>query len=138
MGRILHDVTEAELAVLQKLWEHGAASIRQLADALYPGGTNTHYATVQKLLERLEAKRCVRRDRSGPVNVFEATVRRDDLIERRLQDVAESLCEGSRAPLLMHLVDPKRLSRREIQALRELIDELDSKQPAPKKRKGKP
>ena len=58
----LYDVTDAELAVLQTLWEHGPATIRQLADILYPGGKAAQYGTVQKLLERLEGKTCVRRD----------------------------------------------------------------------------
>src|SRR5206468_5487882 len=50
------DVPDAELAVLRELWDKGPESIRQLTDALYPGGSDAHYATVQKLLERLEAK----------------------------------------------------------------------------------
>ena len=49
------DVTDAELAVLQTLWEQGEATIRQLTDVLYPEGKAAHYGTVQKLLERLEA-----------------------------------------------------------------------------------
>ena len=44
------DVTDAELAVLQALWERGTATIRQLTDALYPGGGPAQYGTVQKLL----------------------------------------------------------------------------------------
>ena len=55
MIRQLTDLPDAELAVLQTLWERGPCTIRQLADTLYPSGTDTHYATVQKLLERLEA-----------------------------------------------------------------------------------
>ena len=66
MARTPQDVTDAELAVLQVLWEQGPATIRQLTDRLYPEGKTSHYATVQKLLERLQAKGCVSRDRGGP------------------------------------------------------------------------
>ena len=52
---------------------------------------------------------------------------RDELIGRRLQDVAEKLCGGSLTPLLTHLVRTRRLSARERQELRDLIDELDTK-----------
>ena len=58
MRRDLPELPDAELAVLQQLWERGPATIRQLTDALYPEGTDAYYATVQKLLERLEAKGC--------------------------------------------------------------------------------
>jgi len=125
MARTPQDVTETELAILQLLWGQGAATIRQLTDALYPGGGTSHYATVQKLLERLEAKGCVRRHRSGTAHTFAAAVDRDELIGRRLQAMAEQLCGGSMTPLLTHLVRAKRLSARERQDLRDLIDELD-------------
>lgn len=126
MVRKPQDVTDAELAVLQVLWERGHCTTRQLADVLYPGGGASQSATVLKLLERLEGKGFVDRDRSGPVHVFEAVVERDDLIERRLQALAESLCDGSKTPLLMHLVDPRKLTREEREALRALMAELES------------
>lgn len=124
MARTPQDVTDAELAVLQHLWDGGSATIRQLTDALYPEGGTAHYATVQKLLERLEAKGCVRRDQSDRVHRFAPAIDRDDLIGRRLRDMAEKLCGGSLTPLLTNLVRVKRLSARERDELRALIDEL--------------
>ena len=125
MARTPHDITEAELAVLQALWEQGEATIRQLTDVLYPRGGSAHYATVQKLLERLEAKGYVRRDREPAVHRFTAAVGRDELIGRRLRAMAEKLCGGSLTPLLTHLVKAERLTADERRALRQLIDELD-------------
>ena len=122
MARTAQDVTDAELAVLQALWERGSATIRQLTDALYPGGSAAQYATVQKLLERLDAKGCVRRDRRPWPHVFAATVDRDDLIGRRLRAVAEKLCGGSLTPLLTHLLAVERLSPEERQELRAVLE----------------
>ena len=125
MARTPQDVTDAELAVLQVLWERGPCTIRQIADRLYPEGRAAQYATVQKLLERLEDKGCVRRDRRPAVHVFAAVLGRGELIGRRLQSVAEKLCEGSWTPLLTHLVQSQKLTASERQELRDLIDELD-------------
>ena len=127
MARSPQDVTETELAVLQVLWDQGPATIRHITDLLYPEGDAAHYATVQKLLDRLEAKGFVTRDRTPPAHAFAAAVGRDDLIGRRLQAMAEQLCGGSLTPLLTHLVRARRLSPRERQDLRELIDDLDRK-----------
>ncbi len=127
MARTPQDVTDAELAVLQVLWDEGPATIRRLTDVLYPAGGAAQYATVQKLLERLEAKGYVGRRRTGAAHLFSAAVPRDELIGRRLQDVAEKLCGGSLTPLLTHLVRTRRLSARERQELRDLIDELDTR-----------
>lgn len=129
MARTPQDITEAELAILEALWERGPATIRQLTDLLYPRGAAAQYATVQKLLERLEAKGGVRRDRRGAVHVFAASLEREELIGRRLRAVAEQLCGGSLTPLLTHLVQTSRLSTQERQELRSLIEELDRKNP---------
>ena len=130
MNPRFHDVSDAELAVLHVLWDRQQATIRQITDLIYPGGTNSHYATVQKLLERLEGKGFVDRDRSGAVHVFTPRVDRDTLLGRRLQAVAESLCDGSFTPLLTHLVR-SRLSEQERSQLRALIDELDKHKDRP-------
>jgi predicted transcriptional regulator len=115
------------LAVLQVLWERGSCNIRQITAVLYPDGRAAHYATVQKLLERLEVKDCVNRDRGSAVHCFTAAIDRDELIGRRLQSVAEKLCGGSWTPLLTHLVQNQKLSAQERKALRNLIDELTKK-----------
>jgi predicted transcriptional regulator len=117
-------VTDAELAVLQVLWEQGPANRRQITNVLYPGGTPAHYTTVQKLLERLAAKSYVSADRAETPVRFAATISRDELISHRLRDVADTLCEGSLTPLLTNLVRAKPLSAREVQELRDLLDEL--------------
>ena len=55
MGEQHHDVTEAE-AVLQALWDLGPSTIRQLVERVYRQTGASADGTVQKLLERLEAK----------------------------------------------------------------------------------
>jgi predicted transcriptional regulator len=86
------------------------------------------------LLERLEAKSYVTRDRGQDVLTFSAAIDREQLISRRLLDVADKLCGGSLTPLLMNLVRAKPLSPRELDQLRALIEEL-RRPPHPK---GKP
>jgi len=115
------DVTDAELAVMQVLWAKPAASIRQVTDVLYPKGSTSHYATVQKLLDRLEAKGFVKRDRTLHVHLFSATVDREALVGRRIQRVVDTLCEGSLVPVLTHLASAKGLSEQERKALRQLV-----------------
>jgi BlaI family transcriptional regulator, penicillinase repressor len=115
------DVSAKELEVLQALWEKGTLTRRQITDVLYPGGGPAHYTTVQKLLERLEEKGCVRSRLQGNVRLFTATVRREQLIRHRLRDVADKLCGGSLTPLLMNLVREGGLSEAELKELRQLI-----------------
>jgi predicted transcriptional regulator len=129
------NVTNAEWSVLQTLWEQGPSSVRQLTEVLYPGGGASEYATVHKLLERLEGKGHVRRARRGGVFVFEAASERDDLIGRQLEVLVEKMCGGSLQPLLTNLVRVKRLTPAELRELLALVESLDPKA-RPKKGRG--
>ena len=124
MARTPQDVTDAELAVLQVLWEQGQANRRALAEAIYPGGGVSSYTTIQKLLERLEAKGCVERRASAEGVLFSARVDREQLIGRRLRDVAEKLCGGALTPLLMNLVKAQPLKAREVEELKAFVESL--------------
>jgi predicted transcriptional regulator len=125
MVRTPKDVTDAELAVLEVLWQRGKCPLRAVADELYPGGRASDLATVQKLLERLMAKGFVARERRQRPQLFVAVVDREQLIGRQLQQVADKLCAGSFTPLLSHLVGGRSLTRSEIAALTELLERLD-------------
>ena len=98
-------LANAELKVVEALWSFGPQTIRELAARLYPGGATSDYATVQKLLERLEAKAFVLRDRSAVAHVFRAAVSREACLDAQLQDMADKLCEGSLTTLLLHLAE---------------------------------
>ena len=123
MRRKPADITDAELAVLQVLW-NGPATIREITSVIYPECSASQYATVKKLLARIEQKNIVERDTSQMAHRFTATVSRDDLIGRRLQDVAEDICDGSHVPLLMNLLKRQTFSAEQRKQLDELFDEL--------------
>lgn len=131
MTRTPRDVTAAELAVLQVLWDRGTVTTRQITEIVYPDDIETQYSTVKRLLARLEDKGYVRRDRSKAVHIFEAAVGRDDLVGHRLEAVVESLCDGSISPLLTHLSKAQALSKGQQDMLRQLIQELDESNKSP-------
>ena len=124
MARTPKDVTDAELAVLQVLWDRGTSTTRQLTEVVYPKDVEKQYSTVKRLLARLESKGYVRRDRRQPVHVFDAVVDRDELVGRRLRALAESLCDGSISPLLSHLAESESLTDEQQRSLLSLIREL--------------
>ena len=104
------------------LWSRGRVTVREITAEIYEDQSFSKYQSVQKLLERLEKKRCVKRNRGTTAHTFEATVDRDEIISHRLEQVAESLCGGSLTPLLMHLAGRTRLKPSERKALQQLIN----------------
>lgn len=118
------DVTDAERDVLERLWADGPAAVKALAAALSTQLRPVIAPTVLKLLERLENKGFVVRDRQRNPHLFRAAVSRDELIERRLQALAGDLCGGSVVPLVSCLVERGNLTEQDRAAIRRMIDEM--------------
>jgi predicted transcriptional regulator len=120
-------ITNAELEVLKVLWEHGPGTVREIDAVLRARGAARAYNTVLTLLQRLEAKGFVASDKSGLAHVFRAAVSRDRLLRQRLKDLANQLCEGTPAPLVLALVEGHRFTPQEIEQFRQLLDQLEGK-----------
>jgi len=120
----LDKITDGELSILQVLWERGEVGSREITEALYEEVTDPKMASVQKLIERLEAKGCVERDRSERAHRFRPLVSHAQFLRSRLQALADRLCDGTLVPLVTTLLQSKGLSRSEKEQLRKLIREL--------------
>lgn len=116
-------ITDAELAILKLLWDEDTPlAARTIRDAIYPEGDLSELATVQKLLQRMEDKEIVARDRSASPHTFAARVTRDEVAGKHFDALAEKLTEGSLVPFIMHAVSKKRLSAKERDAILELLN----------------
>lgn len=115
-------VTDAELAVLKLLWDAESLTSREIREELYPEGTPSDNATVQKLLERLEGKGLVSRNRRSFAHTFRARVSRSALVGQQLESLAGKLTDGSMVPFIMHVMGSKKLTAQERKEIRELLD----------------
>jgi predicted transcriptional regulator len=127
MGRAPREITETELSLLNELWQRPSATVQELTEILYGNTELALIATVRKLLDRLEAKDAVARDRSQWPHRYSAIIQREDLAGNRLQAAADELFDGDLAPLLTHLVRSQKLTAKDRENLRKVLDELDEK-----------
>ena len=114
-------VTDAELAVLKVLWARGPLTAKAITEAIYPDGAESEFAAVHSFLQRLERKALVTRDRSSFVHLFSPTVSQADILGQELKTLVERMGGNSIAPLIMQLIDQKRLSRKEAAEIRKLL-----------------
>jgi predicted transcriptional regulator len=122
MPRTPRQAADAELAVLKVLWDSAPRTARDIAEVLYPGGAPSDIATVQKLLSRLEKKRLVERRRQPPAHLFSPALTQEEYAGEQLDAMAEKLSDGSLTPFVLHLVNARKLTPRERQQIRKLID----------------
>ncbi len=115
-------VADAEMAVLRVLWARGPLSAKAITEAIYPGGAESEFAAVHSFLQRLERKGLVERDRRSFVHIFSAKASQADILGDELALLADRLGNGSIAPLVMQLIERRRLSKREADEIRELLD----------------
>ena len=116
-------LANAELAVMDLLWQNRRMTARQIREHIYPDTSKAQHGTVQRLLQRLEEKGYVERDRSLAVHLFSATVSRKAYAGGQLESLAAKLTAGSLAPLITHLVEQKKISRQDIERIQAILDE---------------
>ena len=118
-------VTDAELSVLEFLWEQGPSAVREISHGVYSKNTAAYHATVNSLLDQLESKGYVARDRSGFAHVFTTKVNRSTLVGRQLQEIANSHFDGALTPMFLTLVDRLKLRPRDRNAIRRIIQDIE-------------
>ncbi len=100
----------------------GPLTAKVIAEAIYPDGAESEFASVHSFLQRLERKGLVTRDRSSFVHVFSTTATQADVLGQELETLVERLGSDSIAPLIMRLISQKRLSKKEAAEIRKLLD----------------
>lgn len=131
MDEIRAGLSDAERETLRALWDHGPGTVRQILGFLTEKGSRWAYSTVATLLRRLEAKGYAGSETVGGALVYRASLSREGLLERRLKDAAEELCDGAAAPLVLALVQGNRFTPEELDRIRGLIEDARKKPGGP-------
>lgn len=119
-------VTRFELQLLEKLWELGPSSVREVQESL-PEKDRPAYTTVQTMIYRLEEKGAVRRVKKvGNAHIFEALVSRQAVHGNLIGELL-NVFGGSATPVVSHLVETGKLTLADIKALEKMAAELEEK-----------
>jgi predicted transcriptional regulator len=121
MGRTR--LTRLELQILEALWRHGKASIREIQEA-FPD-PRPAYTTIQTTVYRLEAKKAVRRVRKiSNAHIFEPAIAREVARTRLLDDIL-SFFGGRAQPMMAQLVEAGKLTRDDLRDLEKALDQRE-------------
>jgi predicted transcriptional regulator len=118
-------LTDREADVMQVLWDHGPSVVSEVKDRL---ADELAYTTVLTILRTLEQKGYVKHEEEGRVHRYSATVKETAARKSALRHLTGKLFKGSSELLFTHLVSDQKLSKEQIQRMRDLLAEA-----APKK-----
>jgi predicted transcriptional regulator len=121
MARHLPRPTDAELAILRVLWDHGPATVRQVHEAL-AGTRETGYTTTLKLMQIMAEKGLVRRDESARTHVYTARLSQQETQRQLVSDLLDRAFGGSAAELVLQALRAGETSPDELRQIQELID----------------
>lgn len=93
--------TPAELDLLQVLWPLGAATAKQVHEAMLAQRPDVTYATVLRLMQVMHGKGLLQRDESERSHVYAPTHARDTLQSNLLQDLVQRAFSGSAKALVL-------------------------------------
>lgn len=128
-------LTKLELQILEALWSHGKASIREIQES-FPE-PRPAYTTIQTTVYRLEAKNAVRRVRKiSNADIFEPTIARE-IARSRLLDEILSFFGGRAQPMMAQLAEAGKLSIEDVRELEKTIRKLEKERKPERKRESK-
>lgn len=113
---------QMQLKIMQVLWRLSRATAREITDALNVDEPTAH-STVQTLLRTLEDKRAIAHDVEGRTFVFRPLVREDQVQQDVTHDLLDRVFGGSARDLVSYLLKTATVSRKELDDIRQLIDE---------------
>jgi predicted transcriptional regulator len=115
--------TERELDALKILWDRGEATVRDLSDALNGRGAELAYTTVLSLLQVMEQKGLVAHRREGKAYIYTPKIERERTFRQMAASFLNRVFEGAVDEYLVHALQSRKFSQRELQELEEMIAE---------------
>lgn len=119
--------TKSELEILKVLWQHGPSTVRYVNDELNKVTREVQYTSTLKLMQIMVEKGLLNRDESQMKHVYSAAVEETRTKSVLLDRFVDSLFNGSAASLMLQLLGNKKTSKKELDAIRELINQMDQK-----------
>ena len=120
--------TRSELEILQVLWKHGPSTVRFVNDHLNERKREVQYTSTLKLMQIMVEKGLLARDDSQMKHIYRPAAEESKTKDFLLSKFVETMYDGSASSLMMQLLGNKNTSKKELDAIKELIKKMDQKE----------
>jgi BlaI family penicillinase repressor len=117
-------LTPQELELMKIVWQKGQATVRDVYETLLEH-RKIAYTTVMTMMRVLEKKGYVKTLRVNRAFVYRPARPERQVLRSMVREFVDRVFNGSAQPLLVHLVEDRRLSSKELDELERLIHEAE-------------
>lgn len=119
--------TEAELAILQVLWENGPSSVRFIHEQLSQE-KEVGYTTTLKIMQIMAEKGLLQRNTDQRTHIYYPALEKEDTQNQLLRDFVASAFKGSAMQLVMQALGNHKASDKELQEIKALIEKMEKEE----------
>ena len=120
-------LTEAELRLMEVLWQRGPSTVAEVTQALPP--PPIAYNSVLTTMRILEQKGYVDHEEQGRAFIYRPLVERNAAAQNAVGQILSKFFDNSAGSLALRLIESERPSNDELARLRALIDQYEEKAP---------
>ena len=113
-------LTEHQIEIMNEVWRVGEATVRDVYEALR-ARRNIAYTTVMTTMKTMETKGHLKKRTEGRAFVYRATEQKNRALRRIVGDFIDRVFNGSAEPLLVHLIEERHLSPRDLEEATKMI-----------------
>jgi predicted transcriptional regulator len=113
-------LTEAELRVMNVLWQKGQATVQQVLDAM-PEKLNLAYNSVLTTIRVLENKGYLGHKKDGRAHIYEPVIARAEASRSEVRHLVSRFFANSHESLLLNLLEEQNFDADELKRLRQIL-----------------
>ncbi|MDQ3062287.1 MAG: BlaI/MecI/CopY family transcriptional regulator [Acidobacteriota bacterium] len=118
--------TKAELEILAVIWEREAATVREVHEIIN-ARKPTGYTTILKMLQIMNEKGLVERDKTNRAHVYRARIKQNETGKQMLSDVLQKVFGGSALKLVQQVLETETTTAEDLREIRRMIQEAERK-----------
>ncbi len=122
---VIGEPTKSELEILQVLWQYGPSTVRFVNDTLNEQKRAVQYTSTLKLMQIMAEKKMLKRDETNMKHIYIAAIEEQKTKGLLLDRFVDAMFNGSASSLMMQLLGNKKTSKKELQQIKDLLNNLD-------------
>jgi|ERR1035438_2080984 BlaI family penicillinase repressor len=113
-------LTEQELEIMKIVWSRDVSTVRDVYEALLER-RKIAYTTVMTMMKILEQKKYLLKTQEDRAYVYRPAKPKNQVIQGMVREFVNRVFNGSAEPLLLHLMEDQRLSKKELEEITRMI-----------------